>query len=124
IRELATLQASTRDPDLAVALEALVRPLTEAHEGAERIMKVVADLRQFNRAERLAMRSVDLSGCLDWALKVTQNQIRHVARLRTDLGRMPPVMGNDVRLSQVFVNLLVNAAHAIRGRVEDNEGRV
>jgi len=46
-------------------------------------------------------------------------------RLVRDYRELPPVEGNEVRLAQVFLNLLINAAHAITaGQPDKNEIRV
>jgi two-component system, cell cycle sensor histidine kinase and response regulator CckA len=50
--------------------------------------------------------------------------LKHSARLVKDIGPIPLVLGNEIRSSQVFVNLLVNAAQAITGKPQDNEIRV
>jgi len=105
-------------------IQDLRKALSEAQEGAERIAKVVADLRMFSRAEEQALRRIDVRVCIDWALKLIGNKVEHAARLRKDLGRMPHVLANEIRLSQVFVNLLENAAQAIEGRPEANEIRI
>jgi signal transduction histidine kinase len=53
---------------------------------------------------------------------MVSSEIRFRARLIKDYGEIPRVVGNAGRLSQVFLNLLVNASHAItRGGLEDNE---
>jgi CheY-like chemotaxis protein len=62
--------------------------------------------------------------CIEWALKLTGNQLRHAARVVKDIGPAPLVLGNEVRVSQVLVNLLVNAAQAIEGKPYDNEIRI
>src|SRR5262249_973637 len=52
-------------------------------------------------------------------------EIRHRARLVKDYGDAPLVEGNESRLGQVFLNLLLNAAHAIEeGAAERHEIRV
>jgi CheY-like chemotaxis protein len=53
------------------------------------------------------------------------NEIRHRARLIKDYGDVPPALANEARLGQVFLNLVINAAHAIpEGRSERNEIRI
>jgi two-component system, cell cycle sensor histidine kinase and response regulator CckA len=62
---------------------------------------------------------------LELAINMAFNEIRHRARLVKDYGEVPAVEADEARLGQVFLNLLVNAAHAIReGQVERNEIRV
>ena len=56
---------------------------------------------------------------------MAHNEIKYRARMVKDLGRIPPVLGTDGRLSQVFLNLVVNAAQAMdEGDVEHNAIKV
>src|SRR5215475_10515858 len=47
------------------------------------------------------------------AIRLTRNELKHRAVLVLDLAPTPAVLADDGRLTQVFINLLVNAAHAI-----------
>jgi len=68
---------------------------------------------------------VDVVEVLQWALRVTGPQVRHRARLSSELQPVPRVMATEVWLGRVFVNLLVNAAQAISpGAEEQNEVQV
>jgi len=59
------------------------------------------------------------------SIKMAHNEIRHRARLVQSYAEVPPVVANASRLGQVFLNLLVNAAHAIEdGHADVNEVRV
>src|SRR5258706_16478403 len=57
----------------------------------------------------------------DSAIGITAHEVRSRARLRRDYDTLPPVMGVPMRLEQVFVNLLLNAAHAIAEGRSDGE---
>jgi hypothetical protein len=48
-----------------------------------------------------------------FTLPVACNELKYVADVETDLGDLPPVVCNISDLNQAFLNLLVNAAHAI-----------
>lgn len=99
--------------------------LGEAREGAERVKHVVRDLKTFSRVDEKRTGRVDLHHVLDSSLNMAFNEIKYRARIVKDYGPVPPVRANEARVGQVFLNLLVNAAHAIReGRVEENEIRV
>ncbi len=92
---------------------------------AERIRTIVRDLKIFSRAEDEKRGPVDTRRVLESTLRMVWNEIRHRARLVKLYGDVPPVEANESRLGQVFLNLVVNAAHAIpEGRAEDNEIRV
>jgi PAS domain S-box-containing protein len=117
LRELVARDSS---PELADVIQAL----DDARMGSLRIASIVADLRRFSRSQEEVQREVDVRVCVEWALRLTANQLRHAAKLVTQLEEVPHVLGNDVRLSQVFVNLLSNASQAIVGPTANNEIRV
>ncbi len=99
--------------------------LTEARQGAERVRNIVRDLRVFARGDEDQSGPVALRRVLDSSINIAWNEIRHRARLVKDYGDTPMVEGNESRLGQVFLNLLLNAAHAIpEGETERNEIRV
>jgi signal transduction histidine kinase len=105
--------------------ERLVEELTDAQEAANRVREIVRDLKLFSRSEEERQGPVDAREVLESALRMAWNEIRHRARLIRSFEDVPLVYGNDARLGQVFLNLLVNAAHAIPdGRAESNEIRV
>jgi PAS domain S-box-containing protein len=96
--------------------------LADAAEGAERIRRIVRDLRTFSQTDRDEVGEVDVGHVLDSCLAMAAHEIRHRARVRRDYAELPAVVGNEARLGQVFLNLLVNAAQAIpAGRADDNE---
>jgi PAS domain S-box-containing protein len=99
--------------------------LDDAFEGASRIRHVVRDLRAFSRAEARRRGIVDLRCVAESATKVVFNEIRHRARLVKSYEEAPPVLGDEARLGQVMLNLLINAAHALpEGRAAQHEIRV
>ena len=87
--------------------------LAEARQGAERVRNIVRDLKVFARGDEEQSGPVDVRRVLDSAINIAWNEIRHRARLVKDYGDAPLVEGNEARLGQVFLNLLVNAAQAI-----------
>ncbi len=103
----------------------LIEELSDAQEAANRVREIVRDLKLFSRSEEERHGPVDAREVLESALRMAWNEIRHRARLVRIFEDVPPVYGNDARLGQVFLNLLVNAAQAIPdGRAESNEIRV
>ncbi len=99
--------------------------LADAVEGAHRVSAIVRDLRTLARSDDNEIGPVDVIHVLASSIKMTHNEIRHRARIVQAYAEVPPVYANASRLGQVFLNLLVNAAHAIEdGRAELNEVRV
>ncbi|MBI2896425.1 MAG: response regulator [Deltaproteobacteria bacterium] len=96
--------------------------LKDAREAADRVRQIVRDLKLFSRAEEERRGPVDIQRVLESSLRMAQNEIRHRARLSKSFGDVPPVEGNESRLGQVFLNLIVNAAQAIpEGRASSNQ---
>jgi two-component system cell cycle sensor histidine kinase/response regulator CckA len=100
----------------------LSHSIGEAREAAERVRAIVQDLKLFSRAEDERLGPVELSGVLDSAVRMAWNELRHRARFVREYDELPPVQGNEARLGQVFLNLLINAAHAIpEGHADEHE---
>ncbi|WP_241759507.1 hybrid sensor histidine kinase/response regulator [Pyxidicoccus parkwayensis] len=107
------------------SLPELREVVAEAEEGAGRVCAIVRDLRTFARADEERLAPVDVSRVVDAALRLVRNELSHRARLVCTLQPVPRVHGNDVRLSQVVVNLLVNALQALPERsADENEVRL
>ena len=87
--------------------------ISDARDGADRVRKIVQGLRVFSRSEEERRVPLELAGVIDAAVRMTANELRHRAQLVRELGPVPLVVADDGRLTQVFINLLVNAAHAI-----------
>jgi PAS domain S-box-containing protein len=99
--------------------------VNEACEGAERVRQIVRDLKTFARLDEEERGAVEVAPLLDTSIKLAWPEIRFRARVRQEIAPVPPVVGNEGRLSQVFVNLLINAAQAMEeGAVERNEIRI
>jgi two-component system cell cycle sensor histidine kinase/response regulator CckA len=96
------------------ALSVIADHAASASEGAERVRTIVRDLRVFSRVEEQEiMRSVDVIGALELALSTASHEIKHRARIVRELSDVPPVAAPEGRLTQVFLNLVLNAAQAI-----------
>jgi len=124
-QQIAAAASRLRDEDARSALAEIGEALTEARQGADRVRNIVRDLRVFARGDEETRGPVALRRVLDSSINMAWNEIRHRARLVKDYGDAPLVEGNESRLGQVFLNLLLNAAHAIHeGAAERNEIRV
>jgi PAS domain S-box-containing protein len=115
-----------RSSPVADNVEPLHQVIRETVEGAERIASIVRDLKTFARGQQEdRLGPVEVSKAVELACKMADNVIKHRARLVTQFEPVPSVQGNESRLCQVFLNLLLNAAHAIpEGDAKDHEIRV
>ena len=103
-------QASLKIDYIVKDLEDLVR---ESMEGAERVRSIVADLKCFSRVDESECRQADLNECLRSTINIAWSGIKNKATLKKELGEIPPTRCYPQQMSQVFMNLLVNAAQAI-----------
>lgn len=107
-------------PDDELTLEELWAEAREMLEdcqvGVKRIASTVRDLSSFARIERDEVETIAVGDLVDVAVSMTRNEIRHRAELQTDVAAdLAPVVGDRAKLSQVLVNLLLNAAQAMEG---------
>jgi two-component system cell cycle sensor histidine kinase/response regulator CckA len=106
-------------------MKELEEMLIEARAGVSRVTKIVRALKTFSRIEQERKDVMDLHPVIELAINMAFNEIRHRARLVKDYGKLPLVEGDDARLGQVFINLLVNAAQAFpEGDTQTNEIRI
>ncbi|MDX9721852.1 MAG: PAS domain S-box protein [Myxococcota bacterium] len=100
--------------------------LREALEGTRRIRDITKSLSTFSRVERDDALPVSVNASAEHAIAMAYNEIKYRARLVKDFSpKLPPVLATEGKLAQVFLNLLINAAHAIdEGRVDRNEIRI
>jgi signal transduction histidine kinase len=114
--ELAARRAGSTAPphELSSAdLDDVRAALDESALGVERIRQIVHGLKEFARSEEEALRLVDVREALDGSLKMMAQELKHRARVVREIEPVPAVLGNEARLTQVFVNLLHNAAQAL-----------
>jgi len=114
--QLATLTANdlAASPRTQAVVASVRDALGDAATGSERVRAIVRELKVFSRADDDPRNEpIDLEEVLESAIKISANEIRHRATLVRRFEKVRHVWGNEARLSQVFLNLLINAAQAI-----------
>jgi len=92
----------------------IVALLAESRDGIMRVKHIVQDLKDFSRGGTDEVwEVVNLHDALDRTLNIVRNEIKYKARIETHYGSLPDVECLPSRLHQVFLNLIVNAGHAI-----------
>jgi PAS domain S-box-containing protein len=95
--------------------------LGEAHNAAQRVQNIVRDVRVFACPDHRSSK-VDINTIAESCCNIVFAEIRHRAKLTKKLQAVVPVIGNEAKLAQLILNLLVNAAQAMpEGRVSENE---
>ncbi len=98
-------------PSPSARMRDLAEMLGEARVGADRIRKIVRGLRALSR-EDVALQPVDIGAVVETSLSMALHELRRKASVTIDVTDLPPVLGDESRLTQVLVNLLVNAGQA------------
>ena len=83
---------------------------------ADRIVTIVGSLRRFARLDEAELDEVDLREGIENTLTLVQHELRNRVEVERDYGDIPRVKCYPNQLNQVFMNLLVNASHAIEGQ--------
>lgn len=92
-------------------LREIVGLLADAREGGERVKRIVRGLRSLVR-EETELQPIDVNKIVRTSIQMANQELRTRSTVDLDLGESPFVMGDEARLSQVVINILVNAAQA------------
>lgn len=110
------LKAAKSAADISFLREDMLALIAESIEGASRVRRIVQDLRDFSRPGDAEWQTVNVHEGLESTLNVVWNEIKYKAEVVRDYGELPDIECLPPQLNQVFLNLLVNAAQAIRER--------
>ena len=110
------LAAMGRAADLDYVRDEIATLIDESIDGALRVRRIVQDLRDFSRPGSGEWCVADIHAGLESTLNVVHNELKYKADIVREYGDLPPVECLPSQLNQVFMNLLVNAAHAIPER--------
>jgi len=110
--ELVAMAHLRRD---SASVAALLECAHEVADGANRIRDITWDLKAFSKTEEDTIAPIAVQRTLDAALSMAESELKYQARVEKDYKEVSRVLGNDARLTQVFVNLLVNAAQSFEG---------
>jgi PAS domain S-box-containing protein len=92
--------------------------INESLEGADRVKKIVQDLKNFSRVDESEFKTADINSGLESTINIVWNELKYKATLVKEYGDFPLTICNPGQLNQVFMNMLVNAAHAIEKQGE------
>ena len=87
--------------------------ILETEDGAQRIRRIVQDLKGFSRVDHAELAYSDINEGLESTLIIAWNELKYKTSITKEFGLLPPVWCCMGQLNQVFLNILLNAAHAI-----------
>jgi PAS domain S-box-containing protein len=88
--------------------------IEESLEGADRVKKIVADLKSFSRVDRAEKGYANINTGLKSTLNIVWNELKYKCTVEKDLGELPELYCIANQINQVFMNLLMNAGQAIK----------
>ncbi|TXC69457.1 PAS domain S-box protein [Bradymonadales bacterium TMQ1] len=105
---------------IAEHLDELQRSLEAAQSGSERVAHIVRDMLSLShRTEPAEAEVINPMEAVEAAMRLTRAQLNHRVTLSTDLKPTPAVVADPARLTQIVVNLLINALHAVEELAEE-----
>ncbi len=102
-----------KESDLEFLVEDVSDIVSECREGAERIRKIVQNLKTFSHPDTVDLTYADLNQGLESTLNIVWNELKYTCEVVKELGEIPQILCQSQQINQVFMNLLVNGAHAI-----------
>ncbi len=103
---------------LDYVLEDVSQLIDESLDGAERVKNIVQNLKSFSRVDESENKMSDINECIETTLNMVWNELKYKATISKEYGDIPEIRCNPQQLNQVFVNLLINAGHAIEDQGE------
>lgn len=104
------------DMDLSYLRDDVVDLITESLDGLKRVKDIVQSLKDFSHVGESDWQMVDLIKGLESTITIANNELKYKTVIEKHYGELPLVKGLASQLNQVFMNLLVNAAHSIAER--------
>jgi signal transduction histidine kinase len=109
--------------DIDFLLENMPKAVERSSEGLDRVADIVRAMKAFAHPDATEKAPADINQAILTTITVARNEYKYVANLETDLGELPAVLCHVGTLNQVFLNLIVNAAHAIGDVVRDTDDK-
>ncbi|MBI2377897.1 MAG: response regulator [Deltaproteobacteria bacterium] len=116
------LRAELRTAKLDFLATEVPRAIKEARDGLEQVASIVRSMKEFSHPGSGSKEPTDLKRIVESAVVVSRNEWKYVADVNTSFAPdLPEVECIGVEIRQVVLNLVVNAAHAIAGRIEGDK---
>ncbi len=120
---LATIRAATESIEADFLCEEIPKAIEQALDGVERVAAIVRSMKEFSHLGSGERQALDVNRALQATVTVSRNEWKYVAEIDMQLAPdLPTILGYPSDCNQVFLNLIVNAAHAIGDKVRDRSG--
>lgn len=110
--------------DLSFLREEIPRAIDQSLEGVRRISKIVRAMKEFSHPGVVGRVETDINKAIRTTLEVSRNEWKYVADIQLNLAEdLPKILCAPDQINQVFLNLIINAAHAIANVIEQGDTR-
>jgi len=110
---------------IAYIFEDLEPIIQESDDGLNRLGEIVKALKLFSRVDKNSEQECyDLNAGIKSTLIIARNEIKYVADIEVELGELPVIQASAGKINQVLLNIIINAAHAIKEKQMDDLGLV
>ncbi len=109
---------------LPMLTERAPKAADDALTGVENVSRIVTAMKRFSHPGTTELAPVDLNESIATTLTVCRNEWKYAADITTNYGNIPTIQGHLGELNQVWLNMIVNAAHALTERHGDTKGDI
>jgi len=119
------IKESWDDMKIDFILKDIQAVFAESKEGVDRVTSIIKNLKDFSRIDQAEeFDEYDLNSGINSTLLVARNEIKYDADLKTDLAELPYISCHAGQINQVFLNIIVNAAQAIKSQKREDKGTI
>jgi len=117
------LKDTLTDVDLAYLSREIPQSLSQSLDGLERVTEIIRSMKAFSHSSPDHREASDINRILEDTLTVCRNEWKYVANIQRDFQHdLPRIPCNPGELSQVFLNMIINACHAIEEKITAEAG--
>lgn len=119
-RAIEKLDKKRQELKLDYIIDDVRKLVEESLDGSERVQKIVQGLNRFSRVSDVEYNDAGINECIEGSINIVWNELKYKATLDKDYGNLPSTRCYPQQLSQVFINLLLNAAQSIeeKGKIK------
>jgi two-component system NtrC family sensor kinase len=112
-KELTALVKLAQENDLAFVIKDSLDSIKESLEGTERVQDITLSLRDFSREDPHVRSQCSINEVIDNALRVLSKELKDKVNIERDYSELPRTYASIGQLTQVFINIIMNAVHAV-----------
>lgn len=113
--ELSFVADKKADCDYEFILEDLPALMKSCKDGAERCKQIIIDLKNFSRLDEAMLKEIDIREGLDSTLNILSGKLKNGVNVHKNYSEIPKLACFAGQLNQVFMNIIDNSVHAVKG---------